>query len=82
MKWEDSVTFLPAEYINQREHRNQIKAQAQKSFDTGKQEGRREVVEWIQRNHQYIGLQHPDAFLAWIQLEPKKWERQLKEWGI
>jgi len=41
--------------------------QAEISFKTGKQEGRREVVEWINNNYPIGTL---------------KWQTQLKDWGI
>ena len=47
-----------------------------------RQVGIKEVVDWIQQNHQYVGLCHPDAFADWIQVEMDKWQAKLKEWGI
>ena len=54
------------------------KAQAELSFKAGI----REVVDWIQQTHQYIGFCHPDAFANWIQIEMGIWQAKLKEWGI
>lgn len=52
-------------------------AQAQISFEAGKKEGRREVVEWIEKNVYW----RTDAPYK-STLDPDKWQDQLKEWGL
>ena len=62
--------------------REELNKRAKAFLDDVKKTGIREVVEWIQKNHSFIGFCHPDSFLSWIQIEPKKWQSKLREWGI
>lgn len=41
-------------------------------FKAGKQEGRKEVVEWINKNIWFIKKTEADS----------EWQQQLKEWGL
>ena len=46
-----------------------ITRQAEKSFEIGRQAGRKEVVEWVNKN--------------WLdQSNMKQWQAKLKDWGI
>ena len=54
-------------------------AQAEKSFDMGKAEGRREVVEFIER---HINENVYDEHRGEYTIDPEDLEDQKKEWGI
>lgn len=48
-----------------------------------KQEGRKEVVDWVQEHGEvdgiYVGLQ---LLRRWIELPHDLWQTQLKDWGL
>ena len=71
--WEDGRELL-WDYVSQGSLRNIATRQAEISFPLGKQEGRREVVEWIWSNA-------TDVFKDYLQCS-QKWQAYLKEWGI
>jgi len=58
--------------------------QAEISFPLGKQEGRKEVVEWIksQEHLLYAPQGNGEVIDHGILLRPGKLEAQLKKWGI
>lgn len=60
------------------------KAQAEITFPLGKQEGIREVVEWVKSNGGWIlnyNTSKPERIWNWS-ITHDDWQAKLKEWGI
>ena len=58
------------------------KAQAQATWDIAIQEGRREVVEWVNSNG-YIGTTNSDDTGDMLRAIPElEWQDQKKKWGL
>ena len=50
------------------------------SFKAGQQEGRKEVIDWINTNN--IKLMEPARMGGYQNVRKEKWQAKLKEWSI
>lgn len=72
--WNDLPETMNAEW----------KAQAEISFEAGKQDGRKEVVEFCKQKifNTFIDRDTGEPYLAFRDNSDKAWQSQLKEWGM
>lgn len=73
----DKENFTKAEQMHSQAT---AEAQARISFEDGKQEGYRQVANWIERECSIVTL--PEIGGTNICLQKAAWDKQLKKWGI
>lgn len=82
MNWEETLIIPSMFYGEEVDWMGNLKGQAKTSFGWGRQDGIREVTDWIKRQAVIAPFHEGQPDTMYWQMSTEDWQAKLKEWRL